>query len=126
MGFAARVVAGLLGGFVVAPALGQGLDIKTSYGNENGCKVGRGEQVEADDFLLLRPDGISAFASACEFVQALTAKDGSRVVTGLCDEEGQEGKVVGMFSITGSLQDPAALVVYDGDGNLWGEVKPCP
>lgn len=125
--FALIAAACLMAGFVAAPAAAQGLDIiKAPYGNENGCKVGRGEQVDGDDFLLLRPDGIDAYASSCEFVQSLPARDGSRVLTGLCDEEGQEGKVVRMLSVGPSASDPAALAVSDGVGGLWGEVKPCP
>lgn len=126
MRFVARIVAGLLGGLAAAPAMAQSLDSGTSYGNEAGCKVGRGETVETDDFLLLWSKGISAYASGCEFIQTLKSEHGTIVVTGLCDEEGQEGKNVSMFSITQSLKDPVALEVYDDDGNLWGEVKPCP
>lgn len=122
----AMIAAACLQGLASTPLRAQGLAITAPYGDENGCKVGRGEQVETDDFRLLRPDGTTTYARVCEFVQTLTAKDGSLVVTGLCDEEGEEGKGVSMFSITRSLHDPQALAVYDGDGTLWGEVKPCP
>ncbi|BCH24041.1 hypothetical protein MesoLjLc_37080 [Mesorhizobium sp. L-8-10] len=122
----AAIAAACLNAGIVAASVAQGLDIaKMPYGNENGCKVGRGEQVDTDDFLLLRPDGIDAYASSCEFVQSLPAKDGSRVLTGLCDEEGHEGKVVRMLSVGPSADDPSALTISDGNGGLWGEVKPC-
>lgn len=125
--FAVIAAACLNAALIAAPAVAQGLDIiKAPYGNENGCKVGRGEQVDGDDFLLLRPDGLDAYASSCEFVQSLPAKDGSRVLTGLCDEEGQEGKTVRMLSVRPSAGEASALAVYDEDGSLWGEVKPCP
>ncbi|MGO4831308.1 hypothetical protein AB4144_03270 [Rhizobiaceae sp. 2RAB30] len=123
---AATAVACLFAGLATGPAAAQGLDlIKAPYGNENGCKVGRGERVDGDDFLLLRPDGIDSYASSCEFVQSLAAKDGSRVMTGLCDEEGQEGKTVRMLSVRPGVGDASVIAVYGEDGGLWGEVKPC-
>lgn len=125
MRFVAGVVAGVLAGLAASPATAQSLDSGTSYGNETGCKVGRGETVETDDFLLVWAKGMTAYASSCEFVQTLKSEDGTIVVTGLCDEEGQEGKTVRTFSIARSLDDPVALAVYDDDGSLRGKVKPC-
>ena len=34
--------------------------------------------MDSDDMLLLKPDGIETYGTACEFVQVLTAKDGTQ------------------------------------------------
>jgi hypothetical protein len=117
---------GLWLAFGLSPAVAQTLDISGSYGNADGCKYARDGFLEDDELLLLTPDGIRSYGSDCEFVQVLTAKDGTKVVTGLCHSEGEEGVGVHSFAIAKSQKDPQALVVYDADGSLWGELKPCP
>ena len=74
---------------------------------------------------LLRPDGIEGYATACDFVQVLPAKDGSKVVTGLCHFEGEESLGAQSFVVAKSPTDPQAMIVYESDGETWGEVKPC-
>jgi hypothetical protein len=107
-------------------ASAQGLDLKTDYGDEKGCRFAKGEQVEGDDYLVLKSDGITSYGSACEFVQVLSSKDGTKIATTLCDNEGEAEHSIAMFSIGKSASDPAALRIYDETGSLWGEVKPCP
>jgi hypothetical protein len=106
--------------------LAQGLDLKSVYGDEKGCRIAKGEPVEGDDYLVLESDGITSYASACEFVQVLSSKDGTKVATTLCDNEGEAEHSIAMFSIGKSASDPAAFRIYDETGGLWGEVKPCP
>jgi hypothetical protein len=122
-------VLSLLAGFSVLAATqsasAQSLDLKSAYGNEKGCRVARGEQVEGDDFLVLTSDGITSYASACEFVQVLSSKAGTKIATTLCDNEGEEAHSIAMFSIGNSASDRVALRIYDESGALWGEVKPC-
>ena len=59
-------------------------------------------------------------------MQVLSSKDGTKVATTLCDNEGEETHSIAMFSIGKSATDAAALRIYDESGALWGEVKPCP
>ena len=108
------------------PALAQTLDIAGPYGNPDGCKFVKEGSVEGDQLLVLKPDGVQSYGTACQFVQVLPAKDGTKVVTGLCEAEGEEGVGVHMFAIRKSLNGPGALAIYDSEGSLWGEVKPCP
>ncbi len=108
------------------PATAQTLDLKFDYGDEKGCRFAKGQQVDGDDYILLKPDGITTYGSACEFVQIVSARDGTRVATTLCFNEGEQERSIAMFSIGKSLTDPAALRIYDETGSLWGEVKPCP
>jgi hypothetical protein len=108
------------------PAVAQSLDIAGPYGNADGCTVAKGGFVEGDSLLLLQPDGIQSYGTACEFVQVLAARDGTKVVTGLCHFEGEDGVGVQSFAIRKSDKDPEALAVYDSGGSLWGELKRCP
>jgi hypothetical protein len=111
---------------IAVPALAQSLDIAGTYGNADGCKFAKDGTAENDQFLVLKPDSLQSYGSACDFVQVLTAKDGTKVVTGLCESEGEDGVGVYMFAIRKSQKDPAALTIFDNEGSSWGDVKPCP
>ena len=76
---------------VALPAAADTLDITTPFGNGDGCKYAKSGQMDSDDTLLLKADGFMSYGTACEFVQVLTAKDGTKVVIGLCAFEGEEG-----------------------------------
>lgn len=106
-------------------ASAQTLDIAGTYGNELGCKVAKGQAQPAEEALLVKPDRFEASGSACDFVQVIKAKDGTSVVTALCDLEGEEGRSVSLFSIAKSKSDPNSLVIRDEYGASWDEVKPC-
>ncbi|MEX0404858.1 hypothetical protein ABGN05_04180 [Aquibium sp. LZ166] len=110
---------------VSSPVLAQTLDLGGPYGNETGCRAAGGEEEPGEDALVLRPDRIETRELICSFVQVLTAGDGTKVVTALCDIEGEEGRSVNLFSIAASGTDPASLVIRDEYGAAWDEVKPC-
>jgi hypothetical protein len=110
----------------VAPAASQSLDIPGPYGNADGCKFAKSGHMDSDDVLLLRPDGFVTYGTGCEFVEVLAAKDGSKVVTGLCQNEGEEGFGTHSFVIRKSQKDPAALTIYNDDGSVYGVASPCP
>jgi hypothetical protein len=109
-----------------APAASQSLDIAGPYGNADGCKYAKEGHMESDDVLLLKPDGFETYGTGCEFVEVLAAKDGSKVVTGLCQNEGEEGFGTQNFVIRKSQKDAAALTIYNADGSVYGEASPCP
>ena len=109
-----------------SPAAAQALDIAAPYGNGDGCKYAKSGEMDSDDTLLLKADGFMSYGTACEFVQVLTAKDGSKVVTGLCQFEGEDGFGTQSFVIRKSQKDPAALTIYSYNGEVFGEVSPCP
>jgi hypothetical protein len=110
----------------VAPVAAQSLDIAGPYGNADGCKFAKSGQMDSDDTLLLKADGFQSYGTACEFVQVLKAKDGSKVVVGLCAFEGEDGFGTQNFVIRKSQKDPAALIIYSNNGEVFGEVDPCP
>jgi hypothetical protein len=104
----------------------QSLDIAGPYGNADGCKFAKDDLAVSEDMLLLKPDEVRSYGTGCEFVEVLTAKDGSKVVTGICGYEGEDGVGTQNFVISKSRKDPAALVIYNSDGSVFGEVAPCP
>ena len=112
--------------FVAAPASAQSLELAGPYGNVDGCKFAKDGQMSSDDVFLLKSDGFETYGTGCEFVEVLAAKDGSRVVTGLCQFEGEPGFGTLAFVVRKSAKDPAALTVYNSDGSVFGEVSPCP
>ena len=107
------------------PAAADTLDITMPYGNGDGCKYAKSGQMDSDDTLLLKADGFMSYGTACEFVQVLTAKDGTKVVVGLCAFEGEDGFGTQNFVIRKSQKDPAALTIYAENGEVFGEVGPC-
>jgi hypothetical protein len=110
----------------VAPAASQSLDIVGPYGNADGCKYAKEGHMSSDDVLLLKPDGFETYGTGCEFVEVLAAKDGSKVVTGLCQFEGEDGFGTQSFVIRKSQKDAAALTIYNADGSVYGEASRCP
>ena len=69
-----------------------------------------------------RPDGFMTYGTVCEFVQVLPAKDGSQVVTALCQFEGEDGFGTQNFVIRKSQRTAAALMIYGDNGEVFGEV----
>jgi hypothetical protein len=120
-------MAAIAAAFMLAPSLAfaQTLDLAGTYGNEAGCKVARGEEKAAAEALVVRTDRFESAALVCEFVEVLKAADGTRVITALCDIEGEEGRSVSLFTVAPSKTDPTALQIRDEYGAPWDEVKPC-
>jgi hypothetical protein len=111
---------------VPSASLAQSLDISGPYGNVTGCKFAKGGVRDSEEMLLLTRDRVESYATGCDFVEVLTAKDGSKVVTGICGYEGEDGIGTQSFVVVKSRTDPAGLTIYNSDGSVFGEVSPCP
>ena len=112
----------------LAPAslsIAQSLEISGPYGNVAGCEFAKSGSRDNEDMVLLKPDGVENYATGCEFVEVLTAKDGSKVVTGICGFEGEGGLGTQSFVVSRSQADATGFVIYNSDGSVFGEVKPC-
>lgn len=109
---------------LAAPALAETLDLDAVYGNAEGCENLRSGAI-SDFQLVLRSDAIEGYVTGCEIVKVMTARDGVRIVKGMCASEGEAGFGVGLYTIARSPDDPKALKIYQYDGSLWDEVKPC-
>lgn len=110
----------------VSQAQAQPLTLDGVWGNEAGCIFAKEGTSEDDGFVVLKADGVETYATACEWVQAATAKDGAQVATGLCSYEGEEGRGVESFVIAPDLSDATLLRIWAANGEPWGEVRKCP
>lgn len=117
---------GLALGTAVALAGGQAsaaaIDLSKPYGNKSGCINKNGQEVYAEDMLLLTGTEFITAASACTFTEKQPQADGSLLVKSMCAAEGEEGQSPVQFTIKRSAKK---LVITDEDGNVMGEISRC-
>ena len=101
------------------------IDLSKPYGDKYGCINRNGQEVAADQMLLLTDKELITAASACTFSDTKAQADGSLVVTAKCEAEGEEGQAPTKFTIKRSAKNAKKLVVADEDGNVMGEVSRC-
>lgn len=101
------------------------IDLSKPYGNKSGCINKNGQQVYAEDMLLLTNTDLITAASACTVTETQTKPDGSLVLKTLCEAEGEDGKSPIQFTIKRSPKNAKKLVIADEDGNVMGEVSRC-
>ncbi|WFP60071.1 MULTISPECIES: hypothetical protein [unclassified Mesorhizobium] len=106
-------------------AFAAGIDLSKPYGDKYGCINRNGQEVAADQMLLLTDKELITAASACTFSDKQMQADGSLVVTAKCEAEGEEGQSPTKFIIKRSKKNAKKLVVTDQDGNAMGEVSRC-
>ncbi|MGX5827628.1 hypothetical protein [Mesorhizobium sp. 43Arga] len=102
-----------------------GIDLSKPYGNKSGCINKNGQQVYAEDMLLLTSEAFVTVASACTFTDKKVQADGSLVAKASCQAEGEEGETPGQFTIKKSPKNAKKLVIADEDGTVMGEVSRC-
>lgn len=102
-----------------------GIDLSKPYGDKYGCINRNGQDVAADQMLLLTDKELVTAASACTFTDKQAQADGSLVVTATCEAEGEEGPEPTKFTIKRSAKNPKKLTIADEDGNVMGEVSRC-
>lgn len=106
-------------------ALAAGIDLSKPYGDKYGCINRNGQEVAADQMLLLTDKELITAASACTFSKTQAQADGSLVVTATCEAEGEDGQEPTKFTIKHSAKNAKKLTITDEDGNVMGEVVPC-
>ncbi|RUU00396.1 hypothetical protein EOD23_23445 [Mesorhizobium sp. USDA-HM6] len=106
-------------------AFAAGIDLSKPYGDKYGCINRNGQEVAADQMLLLTDKELITAASACTFSGKQPQADGSLVVTAKCEAEGEEGQSPTKFIIKRSKKNAKKLVIADEDGNAMGEVSRC-
>lgn len=102
-----------------------GIDLSKPYGNKSGCINKNGQQVYAEDMLLLTGTDFITIASACTFTDKHKEVDGSLTVRAECEAEGEDGKSPIQFTIKRSPKNTKKLVIADEDGTVYGEVSRC-
>ncbi|WP_192180803.1 hypothetical protein [Mesorhizobium amorphae] len=101
------------------------IDLSKPYGNKSGCINKNGQEVYAEDMLLLSDEAFVTAASACTFTEKKAQADGSLVVKSMCAAEGEEGQSPIQFTIKRSPKNAKKLVIADEDGTVYGEVSRC-
>jgi hypothetical protein len=101
------------------------LDIPGNYGNAAGCRYLATHDYGDDTMLVLTPDEYMSFATGCEFLQALAAKDGSWVLSVLCSHEGEDYRSVDFMRIQRSPDVGDSFDMYEANGELIGIVGRC-
>ncbi|MDX8511727.1 hypothetical protein [Mesorhizobium captivum] len=106
-------------------AFAAGIDLSKPYGDKYGCINRNGQEVAADQMLLLTDKELITAASACTFSDKQAQADGSLVVQAHCEAEGEEGQSPIKFTIKRSKKNAKKLVIAGEDGNVMGEVSRC-
>jgi len=106
-------------------AFADGIDLSKPYGDKYGCINRNGQEVAADQMLLLTDEALITAASACTFTDKQAQADGSLVVTATCEAEGEDGQEPTKFTIKRSAKNVKKLTIADEDGNVMGEVARC-
>lgn len=107
-------------------ALAGVLDIPGTYGNAAGCAYAKDGSYDDDTLLMLSPDEYSAYATGCEFLQALKAKDGSFVITMLCSHEGETYRTVDFMRVQSSPDIGDSYDMFHGNGEPMATLGRCP
>lgn len=108
-----------------APALGAGIDLAKPYGNKSGCINRNGQQVYAEDMLLVTKTDLVTAASACTIKESKANSDGSLLLKTECEAEGEEGKAPADFTLKPSPKNKKRLIVINDSGFVMGEVSQC-
>ncbi len=110
---------------VAAPVFAAGIDLAKPYGNKSGCINRNGQQVYAEDMLLVTRTDLVTAASACTIKETKANSDGSLLLKTECEAEGEEGKAPADFVIKPSPKNKKKLIVTDDSGFVMGEVSQC-
>ncbi|MBZ9994494.1 hypothetical protein [Mesorhizobium sp. BH1-1-4] len=101
------------------------IDLSKPYGDKYGCINKNGQEVAADQMLLLTDKELITAASACTFTETKAQANGSLTIKAECEAEGEDGKSPATFTIKRSARNAKKLSVVDEDGNVMGEVSRC-
>ncbi len=101
------------------------IDLSKPNGNKSGCINKNGQEVYAEDMLLLTDKEFITAASACTVTETQTKPDGSLVLKTLCEAEGEDGQSPIQFTVKRSPKNAKKLVIADEDGTVYGEVSRC-
>ncbi|OHV90710.1 hypothetical protein [Mesorhizobium sp. ORS 3428] len=107
------------------PACAAGIDLSKPWGNKSGCINKNGQQVYAEDMLLLTDTELVTVTMACTFSDKQIQADGSMTAKAKCEVEGEENQSPAEFTIKRSAKNAKKLVIAGADGNVMGEVSRC-
>lgn len=100
------------------------LELPGNYGTPAGCKYLADGEYGDDSAVFLTSDAYETFATGCEFLQVLRAKDGSNVATMLCSHEGETFRSVEFMHIV-KAGEGDAYDLFSETGMEMGRVERC-
>lgn len=101
------------------------LTLDGTYGDKRGCEFQKTNDYSEDAMLSLTSEGYQTYVAGCEFVQAATAKNGDKVITATCGQEG-EGETTIEFLRLRKVENADAYELFDAQGNSIGRADRCP
>ena len=111
----------LLGAASVA---GAELALPGNYGNAEGCAYLKTNDYGNDAVVYLTPQGLSTFASSCDFVAVYPDEYGNQLTQGICHSEGEPTLDAQNHIIT-PPNEAGAVRIYTAGGEIWAELEPC-
>ena len=113
----------LLALVAVFPAQAQDIDLSQPWGNASGCVNKDGQEVYAEDMLLLTEEALVLATSVCTFTSKEVGEDGAITADALCDAEGEQAE--NRFTIAPNPDEEGELIVSDFGGYEYGRVSRC-
>jgi hypothetical protein len=105
-------------------ALAGPLDLPGPYGSPPGCKYLADGDFGDESIVTLTSEGFATYATDCEFLQSLAARDGSRVVTMLCSHEGEVYRTIESMLVVKAAKGDA-IDLFTAAGDLSNTVARC-
>jgi hypothetical protein len=105
-------------------ALAGPLELPGPYGSAAGCKYLADGEFGDESLVTLTSEGFGTYATECEFLQALSARDGSRVVTMLCSHEGEVYRTIESMLVVKAAKGDA-IDLFTASGDLSNTVTRC-
>jgi hypothetical protein len=106
-----------------AGAFAEPLALSVAWGNDAGCRLVGGDNTAGEDRFVLRAESIEIYETGCDIVEAMPARDGAAVVTGLC--QNLDSQWVAHVIVTKPDAEKGTRQVLNANGELWAEVHPC-
>lgn len=107
-----------------AGVTGAELTLPGNYGNAEGCAYLKTNDLSNDSLVYLTPQGLSTYASGCDFVAVHADADGNQLTQGICHYEGED--ILGAENhIITPPNEAEAVRIYTAGGEIWAELEPC-
>lgn len=100
------------------------LELAGNYGTPAGCKYLADGDYGDDSAVTLTSEAYDTFATGCEFLQVLRARDGSNVATMLCSHEGETYRTVEFMHIV-KADGVDAYDLFSETGSEMGRLERC-
>jgi hypothetical protein len=106
-------------------AMAQLITLPSDYGNAAGCEYLATGKVDGDTLQFLTERELGGYGGGCSFAIAGADIGDTILVHGICSHEGEETLTSESFIIPPPYED-CHIEILRANGELWGELEPCP